>query len=68
MSWQREHVVERGRSYTDHVRGPHRIAQGYDTQAARAGEPWSLLERSRHVGTFASVADARRAADARGSR
>lgn len=62
MTWSRERVTERGREYVDHVRGPHRVAEGYDEPARREGRPWTLLERGRHVHTFATLREAQRAA------
>lgn len=63
LRWTRVPAEERGRAYVDHVAGPFRIAEGYDEPARRAGEPWTLLERGRHVATFDSLRSAQRHAE-----
>lgn len=63
MRWDREEVEERGRRYVDHVCGPHRIGQGHHEEARRDGRPWMLSTRGRDVGTFATVREARLAAE-----
>ena len=61
--WTRVRSLEGGRGYVDYVRGVQTIAQGYDEPARREGRPYTLLERGRYVGTFATLEEAKRAAE-----
>lgn len=71
MKWSRKAVLERGKHYVDHIAedDKHRVAEGYDTEAAADGFPYSLLasERGteRFVRQFDSIASAKRFAEKR---